>query len=415
MNHFKVINDQKADLNILFAGDLCPMGQIEQACLDNTYTEIYNNFREYFENKDLFIVNLESPLTKSDNIVIKSGPSLKADPLSFKIVRECGIDILNLANNHIMDYGRTGLNDSINLIKKNDLLCHGAGDTIEQASTPLRVKKNGVRVTFLAFCENAFNLANTDQPGCAPINQEEIIRSLQNEQQHADLIIISLHAGPEYFPLPTPRIKSLCRNLTNYGVSAIICHHSHIIASYEVYNSVPIFYGLGNFIFDLGPSKLSPKNYKGVMVKIGFNKKKATNYELKPFIFDKEKTSLVDLNKTENSEFIARMHQLCEVTENAHLLNMIWLLYSSEKYKYYYAPNLRRYRSSLFLSKETKNKKLWHFRKHESHVEVIEEALYQLVYGMPEIEPEARILYENLMISDVTFLTKIKRIVKFFV
>jgi hypothetical protein len=58
---------------------------------------------------------------------------------------------------------------------------------------------------------------------------------------------------------------------------------------------------------------------------------------------------------------------------------------------------------------------LWYLRKHESHAEVIEEALYQLVFGIPEIEPEARILYENLMISDVTFLTKIKRIVKFFV
>jgi hypothetical protein len=108
------------------------------------------------------------------------------------------------------------------------------------------------------------------------------------------------------------------------------------------------------------------------------------------------------------------MGQLCEVTENAHLSNMIWLLYSSEKYKYYYAPNLRRYRSSIFLSKETKNKTLLAFRKHESTAEVIEEALYQLVYGIPEIEPEARSLYENL-ISDVTFLTKIKRIVKFFV
>ncbi len=414
MNHFKIIDDQKADLNILFAGDLCPMGQIERACIDDTQNKICNNFREYFENKDLFIANLEGPLTKSDNKAKKSGPNLKADPISFKMIRECGIDILNLANNHIMDYGRTGLNDSINLIKKNNLLFLGAGDTIEQASMPLRVIKNGVRITFLAFCENVFNIASTDQPGCAPINQEEIIRSLQNEQQHADLIIISLHAGPEYFPLPTPRIKLLCRNLTNYGVSAIICHHSHVIASYEVYNSVPIFYGLGNFLFDTSKSKSSGLNYKGVMVKIGFNKKKALNYELKPFVFDKAKTSLVNLNETESSDFIARMGQLCEVTENAHLSNMIWLLYSSEKYKYYYAPNLRRYRSSIFLSKETKNKTLLAFRKHESTAEVIEEALYQLVYGIPEIEPEARSLYENL-ISDVTFLTKIKRIVKFFV
>lgn len=102
MNHFNVIVDQKEDLNILFAGDLCPMGQIEQACINDTHNEIGNNFREYFENKDLFIANLEGPLTKSDNKANKCGPNLKADPVSFKIIRECGIDILNLANNHII-------------------------------------------------------------------------------------------------------------------------------------------------------------------------------------------------------------------------------------------------------------------------------------------------------------------------
>ena len=67
------------------------------------------------------------------------------------------------------------------------------------------------------------------------------------------------------------------------------------------------------------------------------------------------------------------------------------------------------------MSKETKNKILWFLRKNESNVEVIEEALYQLVFGMAEVEPEVRDLYKNLMISDVTFLTKIKRIIKFLV
>lgn len=415
MNHVYLIDDQKEDFNILFAGDLCPMGNIEQACIEDTQNKICDSFREYFENTDLFVANLEAPLTKSDTKITKSGPKLKADPLSIKIIKDCGIDILNLANNHIMDYSSSGLNDSINLMKRNNLLFHGAGDTIEHALIPLRVKINNVRITFFAFCEDAFNIATADRPGCAPINQEQIVRSLQSEKPHADLIIVSLHAGPEYFPLPTPKIQSLCRNLTNYGVSAIICHHSHIIASYEVYNSIPIFYGLGNFLFDMGKSKFSPQKYKGLMVKISFNNEKATKFELKPFIFDKENTSLVELNEAENSDFTVRMHKLFELTENEDVFKKIWMLFASEKYKYYYAPILRRCRSSLFLSRETKNRILLHFRKFESQAEIIEEALNQLVYGMPEIEPEVRSLYENLMISDVTFLTKIKRIIKLFI
>jgi hypothetical protein len=109
------------------------------------------------------------------------------------------------------------------------------------------------------------------------------------------------------------------------------------------------------------------------------------------------------------------MRQLCKITGDKDLFKMIWSLYCSEKYKYYYAPNLRRYRSSLLLSKKTKNKTLLHLRKHESVSELIEDSLYQLVHGIPEINSEARSLYKSLKISDVTFLTKIKRIIKFFV
>jgi len=197
MNHSRVREDQKEDLKILFAGDLCPMGEIEKACINDTQHEIGKNFREYFEKKDLFIANLEAPFTNYDIKANKIGPSLKADPRSFKIITECGIYVLNLANNHIMDYGRTGLNDSLNLIKENNLLCNGAGNTIEQALIPLRVNKNGIRISFLTYSENAFNIATADRPGCSPINQQEIIKTLKNEKQYADLIIISLHAGPE--------------------------------------------------------------------------------------------------------------------------------------------------------------------------------------------------------------------------
>jgi len=415
MKFFEIIDDQKADLNILFAGDLCPMYQIEQACKNDAHSRISNNFKKYFENKDLFVSNLEVPLTKSDYKRNKYASNIKADPASFKIVQECNIDILSLANNHIMEYGSTGLHDSIELIKKNNLLFLGAGDTIAQAIRPLRVIKKGIRITFFAFCESSFNnIAGIDQPGCSPINKDEIIKSLQDEQQYADLIIIILHAGPEFYPLPSPRIKSLCRTLANYGVSAIICHHSHIIASYEVYNSIPIFYGLGNFLFNMSPSKSPKLNYKGLMVKIGFNKKKAINYELIPFVYDKAKTSLANLNEDESKKLIAQLSQLCEITKNEDLLNMIWLLYCSDKYKYYYAPTLRRFKSSLFISKEKKKKMLDQLSENESHVEVIENALHQLEKGVSKTEPEVRKLYENL-IYNVTILTKIKRIVKFIV
>jgi len=410
--HSEVINDQKEDLTILFAGDICPMGNIERSCTENNYNMIDPEFRDYFGEKDIFIANLEAPLTKSENKIIKSGPSLKADPCGIKVINDCGIDIVNLANNHIMDYGKTGLIDSINLLNNNNISHHGAGDTINKASAPLRVKENGIRISFFAFCEDSFNIATVDQPGCAPINEKEIIRLLQSEKSHADLTIVSLHAGSEYYPLPSPRLKELCKNLIHYGASAIICHHTHIVSSYEIYNTVPIFYGLGNFLFDTDSSK---KSYIGAVVKIAFSQNKAVNFEMQSFKFDKTIPSLYELDAKEKDDFSKRVNQLCEITRNNDLLNMIWILYTSEKYKYYYAPNLRRFRSSLFLSKEKKNKTLLHFLKNESHAEIIMEGLMQQVYGRPEISAEVRAIYKDLMISDVTFLTKLKRIVKFFV
>lgn len=417
MNSRISIVNQKEELNILFAGDLCPMGEIEQACKDDQQSKIVSQFQDYFKRKDIFIANLECPLTTSNSKSIKVGPHLKADPLVLKIIQQCSIDVLNLANNHIVDYGNVGLSDTTDLLKQNGLMFLGAGNTVATAYEPLRMEKKNINLSFLTFAENAFNSISSTRAGCAQIDLARIIASIENEKQYADHIIISLHASPEHYPLPSPRIRSLCRTLADSGASAIVCHHSHTCTGYEIYNGIPIFYGLGNFLFDRHQTKSSRFNYMGLMVRIGFNKMKAVNFELKPFEYDQKETTLRDLDESQFKKMTNRIESFNQIIQNDQLFDEIWSLYAQNQYKYNYAPNLRRLwriRSFITHPKGERDRRLLHYRLHESHIEVINTALNQLIYGLPTPSEEAIALYEKY-ISDITLMTKFKRFIKMFI
>ncbi len=377
------ILNAKTDLSILFMGDFCPVGHVFTASNQDRQNLIFSDFKTEFEQKDISIANLECPLTLSDTKSKKVGPNLKAHPITIKAIRECLLDILNLSNNHIMDYGNTGLLDTTRLLEKNGINYVGAGQNIKDASSPLLLNRNGISLAFLSFCETEFNIANSVNPGCAPINEQKVNNALRNAQQQCDLVILSLHCGSEHFPLPSPRIKSLCHSFAKNGATAIICHHTHIYEGFEIYNNVPIFYGLGNLLFDI-PNQNSLPNYwfQGYMVRICFNKTKgAVNLKIIPYVFDKEDNTLSKLTEGQRNLFYQHVEELSALIKNTEKLKSIWTAYSLNRYIDWYAPVLRNSRLKLWQHRINRNRLLWHYRTNESHADIIETALSELGKG----------------------------------
>lgn len=412
-----IIKEEKKDLSLLFIGDFCPLGSVEEACRSADTTDIDRIFEEFkveLKDKDLSIANLECPLTASDKTIFKDGPHIKANPAAVRMAKECEMDVLTLGNNHILDFGEEGLFETIRTLEDNGIAHVGAGRNIDEARKPLIREIKGVRIAFLSFCETEFNIGSKMKAGCAPIEIHEISIAINKakEKERADIVIVLLHCGSEHYPLPSPRIKKQCRAIADSGAAAVICHHSHAAEGFEIYENVPILYGLGNFIFGIfkNPRRIR-RGRAGIMAKVDFNRSGAVRLEVLPYFYDPPKTTLVKMEKDRLNSFWNRYDLLTEIIRDDDKLGRVWRQYSLRRYKAWYSPSLKKARLYFWKNRAWRNMILWHNRANESHNDVILTALNELKKGKSTVDREAIDLLDEL-IGRETNIMKIKRLIR---
>jgi poly-gamma-glutamate capsule biosynthesis protein CapA/YwtB (metallophosphatase superfamily) len=231
---------------ILFAGDFAPCRRYELIVLEEG-AAVLGDALPLVQSADISFVNLECPLTLHEQLIKKSGPSLRANPRCVNALRD--FSVVGLANNHILDFGAKGLSDTIAACGGVGLAHVGAGCSIEAAQRPFVKEINGLKVAVIAVAEHEFN-QSSGGPGSAPIDPIDNYHQIQKAKSEADVVIVTLHGGNEYFPFPRPGLRKLCKYYINLGVEAVICHHPHVPGAYEYYQGKPIVYFLGNLIFD---------------------------------------------------------------------------------------------------------------------------------------------------------------------
>ena len=144
---------------------------------------------------------------------------------------------------------------------------------------PFSANIKGKRIAIMNFADNEW-ISTTDRAfQCNSIDPVRCYYDIQNAQQNHDYIIVIIHAGNEFYELPSTRTKKLYRYLIDIGADVVISHHTHAYSGYEVYKTRPIFYGLGNFIYDL-PGKTNSSWNKGYVVKLIISDK--TDFEIIP-------------------------------------------------------------------------------------------------------------------------------------
>ena len=238
------------EVTVLITGDFCPVYRAGDLITRGAYKEIFNELLPIITKADLAITNLECPLTDNNVSIKKTGPSLKASPETARILSKAGFNIVTIANNHIMDYGVDGLKQTIEACRNNDLSYVGAGYNIDHARKVLTVEINSYTVAIINYTENEFSTTHGNFPGANPLNIVENYRDIKKAREVADYVIVIIHGGNELYDLPSPRIKQTFKFFAEVGASAVIGHHTHVPSGYEIHNGVPIFYSLGNFIFD---------------------------------------------------------------------------------------------------------------------------------------------------------------------
>lgn len=238
---------------VLIGGDICPTPGDIDLFLAGKSSELFGDLLPEFASADLTLVNLECPLIDAPSPIAKSGAHFGVPRGCINGLKKAGIDVISLANNHIMDHGRAGLESTLSACKDAGLSTVGAGPNLEAARRMHVTKRKGVRLGILSCAEHEFSIATTSKAGANPIDPIEFTRILSRESGNFDHLIVLLHAGKEHTPYPPPKLQNLARFMIEQGASAIICQHSHYSGVYEHYRNGFISYGQGNFLFNPYP------------------------------------------------------------------------------------------------------------------------------------------------------------------
>ena len=249
-------NVSKSNVTLYFTGDVM-LGR----GVDNLLESGQNVFRDVdplFLNSDGAIVNLEDPLTTSTTNFKQSVP-LKANPNYTHELKDNNVIVTCLANNHIMDYGDLGLNNTISALQSNGLNYTGAGQNLNQATTPVNLNIKGQKIAVLNYMDNSsftgflpseLPAATLDSPGYAPADWNVIKKNIDESKNNSDLTVVVFHYGNEYSTVPNPSQIDLSHKCIDEGADMVIGSHPHVIQPIEIYKGKPIFYSLGNFVFD---------------------------------------------------------------------------------------------------------------------------------------------------------------------
>ncbi len=270
-------------INILLGGDFCPAGRIDADLSKGTLKpcQVLGSMLPLVNVCDVSVVNLECPLTENSQPIAKPCSVIRAHPDTIGLLKDNGIGIVALANNHIRDYDSKGVLDTLNVCSANGIQTVGAGATLAAARQPLIIPIKGRKVAFVNVAEQEFGNATANRPGANPLDLIDLLQDLRQTKERVDHVILIVHGGLEMVTVPSPQSVRLLRFLSEQGVSAVIRHHAHVVQGYEVWKGVPIFYGLGNLLFDLA-SRMPDGWYQGLLVTLHLSPQGSCGFELHP-------------------------------------------------------------------------------------------------------------------------------------
>lgn len=238
-------------MSIVIGADLVPTkSNVELFEKGDIDTLIGSELKDIILNADYRIFNLEIPLTDESNPIKKCGPNLIAPTKCISAYQTMNINLLTLANNHILDQGKKGLDSSIETLKNAGISYVGVGDSIKDASKPKIFSCNGKKIGIYACVEHEFTIATDKDSGANPIDLLETPDHIVELKKQCDYVIVLYHGGKEQYRYPSPNLQKTCRKLVEKGANLVICQHSHCIGCKEEYLQGTIVYGQGNFIFD---------------------------------------------------------------------------------------------------------------------------------------------------------------------
>lgn len=212
---------------------------------------------------DLSIINLETSITKNDNHWKHKSIHYRMHPANIACLTTAEIDCCSLANNHVLDWGYSGIRETLDTLRQTGIKSAGAGRNLKEAQLPAVIEIAGKgRVIIFSFGAATSGIplswaAAENMPGVNLLKElsyktvQAIKKTVEAFRQRRDIVVVSIHWGGNWgYRIPSEQITFARRLIDEAGVDVIHGHSSHHIKAIEVYHNKPILYGCGDFIND---------------------------------------------------------------------------------------------------------------------------------------------------------------------
>lgn len=231
-------------VSLFFAGDFCSKPS-------TSLISVSDELRGLIKSCDLKVVNFEVPLKPTVELPPQRYPRFWQNDDVPDFLRGLGFNLFSIANNHTFDWGEEGFKKTKNALGEQSF---GAG-TYDEAYRVKVVEMNGIKIGFFSLTYAAYtgvfdDVLYHDGLGCAYINDLRVNHDIIEAKKHVDFLFVLPHDGIEYIDVPLPEVIARYRDFIDYGADGVIGTHPHCPQGWEEYKGKPIFYSLGNFLFN---------------------------------------------------------------------------------------------------------------------------------------------------------------------
>jgi len=247
--------EETEEVEIFFAGDVL----LSDYVLNNYNSTgiegvLGDGLRNEMRNADLTVVNEEFPFGTTGTKAKDKQFTFRVNPTYITIFQEMGIDAVTLANNHILDFGDEALEETMKTLDEAGIAFAGAGDSKERASQLQKTKINGKIYGMLAVSRvipvASWNIENHTPGVFCTYDSGLLIKAIEKAREECDYLAVYVHWGIERNSEPEEYQRTLAKQYIDAGADAVIGSHPHVLQGIEFYQGKPIFYSLGNFIFN---------------------------------------------------------------------------------------------------------------------------------------------------------------------
>jgi poly-gamma-glutamate capsule biosynthesis protein CapA/YwtB (metallophosphatase superfamily) len=245
---------------------------------------------------EITVGNVESTLSR-DGSPTQGGDSFAASPRILSGLKRSGFDVIQLANNHLGDYGDKALRDTLDRYADADLPTVGAGKTLAQARKPVIIERDDVTVGFIATESIGETPAATRTragtnrlnmpPRTGPLDQRALNRitaDIAALAKQVDAVVVLSHWGTQYTHRPEASQRTAAKAFADAGAGLVIGGHPHWVQGLQRFGSTAVVYSLGNYVFDMD---FQTKTNEGVILEVVLWGGRVKAVEPVPYVIDR--------------------------------------------------------------------------------------------------------------------------------